>query len=87
MPQHIDLKDSASSEEENVMIMFRATDVYRSVTVTVYSGGTAIAQQKKRIVRPGEMQTIHLKAKELKTLREVKQPLTVSIELPEDSID
>mgnify|MGYP002855785444 CR=1 FL=1 len=86
VPQHIDLSEKQSNGDAP-RIMFRATDVYRSVTVVVYSGTTVIAQQKKRIVRPGEMQTISLKEKDLERLLQVKQPLTVSIEMPEDSID
>lgn len=86
VPQHIDLSATPSSDE-TVMLMFRATDVYRSVTVAVYSGTDLITQQKKRIVRPGEMQTINLKEKEMAKLRQSGQPLTVSIEIPEDSID
>ena len=89
VPQHVDItKDAPVNEEDDtVMLMFRATDVYHSVTVGVYSGNTLICQQKKRVVRPGEMQTINLKAKDMAKLRETKQPVTVSIELPEDSID
>lgn len=89
VPQHVDLSAEPPSnpDDDTVMLMFRATDVYHSVTVMVYSGNTLIAQQKKRVVRPGEMQTINLKAKDMIRLRETKQPVTVSIELPEDSID
>ncbi len=90
VPQHIDLengRDATPQSDDKIRIMFRSTDVYRSITVAVYSGSRLIAQQKKRIVRPGEMQTIELKEKELEGLRTQPQPLTVSIELPEDSID
>lgn len=87
VPQHIDLSPETSADEEKVMLMFRPTDVYTDVTVSVYSGSTMIARQKKKVVRPGEMQTINLREKEIKILRETLQPLTVSIELPEDAID
>ncbi len=88
VPQQLDLSSvSVSSAEESVMLMFRSTDVYRAVHVVVYAGARAIAHQNKRIVRPGEMQTITLKAKELACLKEGGQALTVSIELPEDLID
>ena len=83
VPQHIDLDGG----NQGTMLMFRATDVYRSVTVTVYSGSTVIAQQKKRVVRPGEMQTINLREKEMQKIAQSGQPVTVSIELPEDAID
>ncbi len=89
VPQTIDIveKEEADSEEKTVMLMFRSADTYRSVTVGVYSGNTLIAYQKKRIIRPGEMQTINLKEKEFEKLQKIKQPVTVSIEMPEDSID
>ncbi len=86
VPQQINIDDS-TREDETVMLMFRSTDVYKSITVAVYSGNNLIAQQKKRIVRPGEMQTIYLKAKELAKLRSCMQNVTVSIEMPEDAID
>ena len=86
VPQQLELP-SGSAAEDAVMLMFRSTDVYRSVHVSVYAGATVIAQQNKRIVRPGEMQTITLRAKELACVQKSRQTLTVSIELPEDSID
>lgn len=84
VPQHLDFPLDSKNE---VMLMFRPTDVYKSVTISVYSGSEVIAHAKKRIVRPGEMQTINLKEKEIEKINQIKQPLTVSIELPEDSID
>src|SRR5574344_97070 len=97
VPQHIELdsvpitkQEAASGSEMNddkIRIMFRSTDVYRSVTVAVYAGTTLLAQQKKRIVRPGEMQTVELKKADLEKACAVPQPVTVSIEMPEDSID
>ena len=87
VPQHIDISGPETKEDETVMLMFRSTEVYKGVTVSVYSGNNLIAQQKKRIVRPGEMQTINLKAKELTKIRESLQNITVSIEMPEDAID
>ena len=84
VPQHLDFP---LSKENEVMLMFRATDVYKNVTVTVYSGSELIMQTKKRIVRPGEMQTLNLKENQINKINQVKQPITVSIELPEDAID
>ena len=86
VPQHIELAGKTSNDEK-IRIMFRSTDVYRSVTVAVYAGSTLLAQQKKRIVRPGEMQTVELKKTELEKACAIPQPVTVSIEMPEDSID
>src|SRR5574344_929275 len=85
VPQKIELDSTDSSDK--VRIMFRSTDVYRSITVAVYAGTTLLAQQKKRIVRPGEMQTIDIKHSDLQKLAASPQPVTVSIEMPEDSID
>ncbi|HAH63458.1 MAG TPA: pyridine nucleotide-disulfide oxidoreductase [Treponema sp.] len=67
-----------------VRIMFRSTDVYRGVTISVYSGSDRIFSKKARIVRPGEMQTAEIP---VSALVNVTAPLTVSIETPEDTID
>lgn len=101
VPQHLDLmtgtvtapatKSSTSKPESSsadaIRIMFRSTDVYRSVTASVYAGQQLLAQAKKRIVRPGEMQTIELKPAAIEQLRKSPQSITISIEMPEDSID
>jgi thioredoxin reductase len=100
VPQHLDLmtgtgpakatKSSTSkpaSSADAIRIMFRSTDVYRSVTASVYAGQQLLAQAKKRIVRPGEMQTIELKPAAIEQLRKSPQSITISIEMPEDSID
>ena len=94
VPQHIDrddaFKESASKkyadkkDEPKVQIMFRSTDVYRGVTVAVYSGNERLYSKKARIVRPGEMQIADVPAS---SLAKVEAPLTVSIETPEDTID
>lgn len=90
VPQHIVLDPDVMQKEnaeEKFRIMFRATDVYRSVTVTVKAGTELLAQTKKKIVRPGEMQTIDIKAEKLEKYYGTPLPVTVSIEMPEDSID
>ena len=96
VPQHLELEPSlfenAVSEKDKktdskIRIMFRSTDVYRSVLVSVYAGTKLLSQQKKRIVRPGELQTIDVKTSSFKELYSSPQPVTVSIELPEDAID
>lgn len=78
---------TTSSSTDAIRIMFRSTDVYRSVTASVYAGQQLLAQAKKRIVRPGEMQTIELKPAAIEQLRKSPQSITISIEMPEDSID
>jgi NADPH-dependent 2,4-dienoyl-CoA reductase/sulfur reductase-like enzyme len=94
VPQQIDIDDAFKrdalaprqnpSDIPKVQIMFRSTDVYRSVTISVYSGNDRIYSKKARIVRPGEMQTAEIPAS---VLVDVTIPLTVSIETPEDMID
>ena len=78
---------TGTSSADALRIMFRSTDVYRSVTASVYAGQQLLAQAKKRIVRPGEMQTIELKPAAIEQLRKSPQSITISIEMPEDSID
>ncbi len=80
VPQYIESTES----ETPVSIMFRPTDVYRGVTLTVYSNDERIKVQKKKIVRPGEMQVIELKPTEL---AKVHDNLTVAIELPEEDVE
>lgn len=88
VPQHLVLDpDKYNSSEEKIRLMFRATDVYRSVTVTVKAGTELLAQTKKRIVRPGEMQTIDVKAELIQKYYDKPEAITVSIEMPEDAID
>lgn len=98
VPQRLDLipisdavknksENNTTEDDEKIRIMFRSTDVYRSITVTVMAGTKLLAQQKKRIVRPGEMQTVEIKAADVQELILSPQPITVSIEMPEDSID
>lgn len=97
VPQQIDTDDAFREETAaergsagktgdvpKVQIMFRSTDVYRNITVSVYSGNNRLYSRKVRIVRPGEMQTADIP---LSALQDVTTPLTVSIETPEDTID
>ncbi len=77
VPQYIE-----STEGDNdVSIMFRPTDVYRDVQIVVYSNNQRIKAQKKKIVKPGEMQIVELKTD---ALSKIVDNLTVSIELPEE---
>lgn len=96
VPQQLELEPSLfenadggadKKTEPKIRIMFRAADVYRSVLVSVYAGTKLLSQQKKRIIRPGELQTIDVKASSFKELYSSPQPVIVSIELPEDAID
>jgi len=80
VPQYIE-----STENENgVSIMFRSTDVYRDVHIVISSNNERIKSIRKKIVRPGEMQVVELKADQL---AKVKDNITVAIELPEEDMD
>ena len=80
VPQYIESKES----QNPVSIMFRATDVYRDVTIVISSNNERIRSIKKKIVRPGEMQVVELKADQL---AKVKDNITVAIELPEEDVE
>lgn len=84
VPQHIDIENSAAFSDATIQIMFRSTDVYRGVTIHVYSGSDKLYSKKVRIVRPGEMQTAEIPAA---AIAGITTPITVSIETPEDTID
>ena len=64
VPQRLELSkailESSEESEESIRLMYRSTDIYRSVNTCVYSGTEQLAHNKKRIVRPGEMQIIEL---------------------------
>ncbi len=77
VPQHIESTES----DENISIMFRSTDVYKDVYIEVSSNGKKIKSMKKKVVRPGEMQVVELTPEQL---LDVKDNLTVSIELPQE---
>ena len=80
VPQYIESKE----RQNPVSIMFRATDVYRDVTIVISSNNERIRSIKKKIVRPGEMQVVELKADQL---AKVKDNITVAIELPEEDVE
>ena len=80
VPQHLDSTESDS----NISIMFRPTDVYRNVSIVVYSNNERIKSQRKKVVRPGEMQVVELTPEQLK---KVHENLTVAIEIPEEDVE
>lgn len=80
VPQHLDSTESDS----NISIMFRPTDVYRNVSIVVYSNNERIKTQRKKVVRPGEMQVVELTPEQLK---QVHENLTVAIEIPEEDVE
>lgn len=86
VPQQVEV-DYDVKEDSKMMLMFRSTDVYKGVTIAVYCGRELISKSRKSVVRPGEMQTVNLKKQAIEKINSIKQPVTISIELPEDSID
>ena len=80
VPQYIESTES----EKPVAIMFRCTDVYKDVHIVISSNGERIRSIKKKIVRPGEMQSVELTPEQLS---QVKGDITVAIELPEEDVE
>lgn len=84
VPQHLDLSLNQENPDEKLKIMFRSTDVYRDVQIVVYSENQRIKAQKKKIIRPGEMQVIELTQPQINL---IKDNITVTIELPEEDVE
>ncbi len=74
VPQSIE----SEIQEENVTIMFRATDVYKDVYIEISSNNNILKSIRKKIVRPGEMQSIELTPSQLE---QAGNDITVSIQL------
>ncbi len=53
VPQRLD-----KNIKGNVKLFFRATNVFRNCTITVKCGDKILVQRKKRVVAPGEMETL-----------------------------
>ena len=64
--------------------MFRSTDVYRGVSIVIYSNDQRIKSVRKKIVRPGEMQVVSLSPEELAKIRD---NVTVAVEIPEEDVE
>ena len=65
------------TEEKDVTVYFRVSDIYRNVTVKVLDGDRVILSRKKQKVAPGEMETVLLKADQLKGVSALKFSLEV----------
>lgn len=61
-----------------VEFMFRVGNVYRDAKVVIRDGDTVIKSVKRKILTPGEMETVKLKAEEIAS---VKTELHIGIEL------
>ena len=69
VPQLIERND----ETEPFSLKMRVSNVFRNVYLRVYADGQLVAQKKKQISTPGEMETISLKAEQVATLRKAKE--------------
>ena len=80
VPQYIE----STQSDTPVSIMFRSTDVYRGVSIVIYSNDQRIKAVRKKIVRPGEMQVVSLSPEELGKIRD---NVTVAVEIPEEDVE
>ena len=62
---------------ETVTLRFRVSGVFRNRKIAVYAGDTLIFSKKRRVMAPGEMETVLLKTDELLAHPE---PITVKLE-------
>jgi len=73
LPQKIDV-----NSDDNVKIFFRVRNVFKNCSVKVECAGETVLVKKKRIVLPGEMETIVLPSEKVKAL---SGDVTVSLEV------
>ncbi len=67
---------------QDVKVYFRVANVYRNVTVTVKNGDKVLLTRKKIKVAPGEMETVTLKAADIKAADGAT--LTIGLEVSEN---
>ncbi len=75
VPQKID-----KNEKGNVKLFFRVTNTFRDCTITAKSGDKVLLQRKKKIVVPGEMETLLLTEAKI---ADVNEPIEISLEVGE----
>ena len=63
---------------EELRLFFRADNVYRDARIKVYSNGEELMKKTRRIVTPGEMETVVLKKEDLSR---VGGEITIEVEL------
>lgn len=69
VPQKLDKENMG----EEVPVRFRVADVYKNRYISVYYDGKRVLHRKKRVLAPGEMETIRLKREELNGFAELKE--------------
>lgn len=57
------------SQKDSINFMFRTGNVYRDAKIAVYDGDRLIKSLKKKILTPGEMETVKLTADEIKSVK------------------
>lgn len=72
VPQYV------TGTKDDVRLYFRSDQVFRGAVIRVLSGGKEISKKNKRIVTPGEMETVILKKDDLSSL---DSEITVEVEL------
>lgn len=77
VPQFINIPDK-DEKAEPIQIMFRVDKVYENARISIKSGENEIYGVKKRILTPGEMADIKLKAEIISSIED--KPLTIEIE-------
>lgn len=65
--------------EDAVPLRFRVDNVYENMRINVYAGDALIFSRRRKVMTPGEMETISLKAVDLKAHREAGR-ITVTLE-------
>lgn len=73
------LRPEALEEDGEVTLRLRVEDVYRNQRLQVYAGDALIYSRSRRVLSPGVMETIRLKASELKSHRDAER-ITVTLE-------
>ena len=72
------------SEATDVTVYFRVSDVFRDVRIVVKDGDKVLINKKKQKVAPGEMETVTLKAEQL---RDTCGTLSFSLESDERTVN
>lgn len=65
------------TENKDITVYFRVSDVYKNVRVQVSDGDTVILSKKRLKVAPGEMESITLKAAQLDNVKQLRFSLEV----------
>ena len=74
-PQRVD-----KNLDEHVKLFFRVTNTFKNCTITAKCGDKILAQKKKQIAVPGEMETLMLVKNKL---GEIDENIEVSLEVQE----